>query len=955
MGARMRAFPWDGTPLGPPAGWPQPLKTLVELMLVARQPMFIAWGPARVFLYNDPYRAVLQDKHPWALGRPFLEVWSEIRADIEPLCEQVFAGEPVHMDDIELVMQRQDRPEETHFAFSYTPVREADGTVGGLFCACTETTEQVFAERRQAFRLHLEEALRSVEAPQEVIGTVVRALGRQLGAGRVGYGEVQPDDATVVLNCDHLDGMTPLSGAFELARFNPDVIEALRRGHTVTCDDVLGGSRPDAAVRELMGARSYACMPLVREGRLRAVLFVHDAGTHAWSAHERALLEDAAERIWDATKRAEAEAALRESEAHLAGIFSQTGAGFAEMDLDGRFISVNDHYCELVRRPREALMALHLGDVLHPEDREANSTGIARMLATGEPFTAEKRLMRGDGTPVWVSSTVSLVATGGRRRTMLAVAIDVTERKKVEQDLEAAKEAAEEANLAKSTFIANMSHELRTPLSAIIGYSEMLQEEVGDGAEPAEFTADLAKIESNARHLLGLINDVLDLSKIESGKMEVFAETVEVEPMLREVAATVQSLVTRKGNALALELDPGLGTMHSDVTKIRQTLLNLLSNAAKFTEGGTITLSASREAVGTLSASREANTDGRGDTLVLRVRDTGIGMTEEQQGRLFQRFSQADASTTRRFGGTGLGLSITRAFMTMLGGEVGVQSAPGQGSTFTVRLPAEYHAPAEPPAHEEAPAAPVPDGREAVLVIDDDAAQRDLMARFLDREGFRTVAAADGPSGLAMARALRPRAILLDVTMPGMDGWSVLRALKADPSLAGIPVVMVTFINDNGLATALGAADHVTKPVKWERFRAVMDRFRGTEGDVLVVDDNPDTRLHLRTALERDGWTVREAANGREALASVGRALPSVVLLDLEMPVMDGFAFLRAFRERDGCRDIPVVVITARDLTREDRQHLLGADRVFSKTDTTPRALSRELLSVAHVPSGRPA
>ncbi len=645
-------------------------------------------------------------------------------------------------------------------------------------------------------------------------------------------------------------------------------------------------------------------------------------------------LQGAARQLQDrAREREAAEARLRDSEAHLSGIFAQTGAALAEAELDGRILSANDHYCSLVGRTREQLQDMRLQDIPHRDDLEANAVLFRRVLDTGEPVTAEKRFVRGDGSLVWVANTLSLIQGAGRRRgTLLSVAIDISEQKRVEQDLEAARDVAEEANLAKSTFIANMSHELRTPLSAIIGYSEMLQEEVADGAEPAEFTADLAKIESNARHLLGLINDVLDLSKIESGKMEVFAETVEVEPMLREVAATVETLVARKGNHLALTLAPGLGTIRSDVVKIRQTLLNLLSNAAKFTEGGIITLEAARE----------------GTSLVVRVRDSGIGMTPEQQGRLFQRFSQADASTTRRFGGTGLGLSITKAFMTMLGGQIDVQSVPGEGSTFTVRLPADFPEPQQDVlaqvAREEldehdAQASP----REIVLVVDDDPNQLVLMSRFLEREGFQACTATDGPSGLALARSLAPRAILLDVNMPGMDGWSVLRALKADPALAAIPVVMVTFINENGLATALGAADHVTKPVKWEHFRAVMDRFRDTDGDVLVVDDNPDTRRHLRAALERDHWSVTEAANGREALERVAEARPRVVLLDLEMPVMDGFAFLHAFRDLPSCRDIPVVVITARDLTTADRENLEGADRVVSKAGADLRMLSKEL------------
>ena len=521
------------------------------------------------------------------------------------------------------------------------------------------------------------------------------------------------------------------------------------------------------------------------------------------------------------------------------------------------------------------------------------------------------------------------------------VVADITERKRAEAAVEAARDAAEEANRAKSTFIANMSHELRTPLSAIIGYSEMLQEEIEDSGDPGGLMADMAKIEGNARHLLGLINDVLDLSKVESGKMEVYAESFDVAEMIREVAATVQGLVEKKGNTLKLRLAPNLGAMHSDVTKIRQVLLNLLSNAAKFTEGGAIILKAER-----VSGVEEA------DWLAFAVHDTGIGMTEEQLAKLFQRFQQADASTTRKFGGTGLGLSLTRVFSVMLGGDVEVSSEAGRGSTFTVRLPVTYEPtraaeqqPPEPPQEHDGPGATPDDNM--VLVIDDDPAQRDLMTRFLEREGFNACTAADGQAGIGLARSIRPRAILLDVMMPGMDGWTVLSALKADPDLAKIPVVMVTFVSERGLATAMGATDYVSKPVEWERFREVMDRFREADGDVLVVDDDADARYRIRTVLEKDGYTVAEAGDGREALDRVAHAVPRVILLDLTMPVMDGFAFLHALRERPGCADVPVIVLTARDLTKADRTRLGEANQVLTKGQTSLRELAGELRSLA--------
>jgi len=475
------------------------------------------------------------------------------------------------------------------------------------------------------------------------------------------------------------------------------------------------------------------------------------------------------------------------------------------------------------------------------------------------------------------------------------------------------------ADRHKSEFLANMSHELRTPLNAIIGYSEMLQEDAADqGAEP--LIDDLKKINAAGKHLLELINAVLDLSKIEAGKMELYLETFDVPGLVQDIAAVIQPLAAKNANRLEVDCAAEVGAMRADLTKVRQALFNLLSNACKFTDHGTISLSVNRD-----------SQDGR-ESMVFRVRDTGIGMTAEQIARLFEAFSQADAATTRKYGGTGLGLALSRRLCRMMGGDVTVESEAGQGSTFTIRLPAQVTEATE----EEAatpPAAPAhePSGIGTVLVIDDEAAVRDLMQRFLTREGFHVVAAAGGEEGLRRARELRPDAITLDVMMPGMDGWAVLSALKAAPELADIPVIMLTIVDDRNLGYALGAADYLTKPIDRERLVAVLKQHR-RDLPVLVVDDDPEVRALFRRMLEPEGYTVVEAPNGRAALERLRDVRPGAILLDLMMPEMDGFEFVTEFRRHEPWRAIPIVVVTAKDLSHEDRQRLNGyVERILQK------------------------
>lgn len=633
-------------------------------------------------------------------------------------------------------------------------------------------------------------------------------------------------------------------------------------------------------------------------------------------------LEEALERI----RELEAERdALAASERRYRTFVAKAGDAYYLHDTDGVILDVNPHACEVLGYTYEELtqQGMKVRDIeesirhIPKEERGRNWA----LIQNGATISVDGVHRRKDGSTYPVEVRVSKFDEEGR---LLAVVRDVSARR-----------LAEDASAAKSQFLANMSHELRTPLNAIIGYAEMLVDDAEE-ADNQDMVDDLRKIETAGRHLLQLIGNILDLSKIEAGKMPLYLEEVDVGEVIESVSRTLSTVAQRRSNTLAVDVS-GAPRMRTDVTKLRQIVFNLVSNAIKFTDNGSIAISAAHD----------------GEVLRIVVEDSGIGMSDDQLHRLFQDFTQADESTTRKYGGTGLGLSLSRRLAEMLGGDIYVKSAPGDGSVFTIELPMaglEHKESTGPISSARVPITPRPiHGAPTALVIDDDPDMLRFMSAYLHASGYNVKLAASGADGLRLAAEDKPHIITLDVMMPGMDGWEVLVRLKADPELASIPVVLVTIVSDRGMAFDLGATEFLHKPVDRAKLAHVLERYRppAPPRRVLVVDDEPNQRELLRRQLEDADWEVREAADGNEALAAMREALPALVVLDLMMPEKDGFEVVDEMRGDAALRGIPVVVYTAKELTKEDRERLTSqVEQIIEKGALTSSELLGRLESI---------
>ncbi len=631
----------------------------------------------------------------------------------------------------------------------------------------------------------------------------------------------------------------------------------------------------------------------------------------------------AIEIIRDITDRKRAETELRESGEKLRLIFENAFDGISIYeDIPGEnrriLLECNERYCQMAGRSKEELLATHDTRDIQLDLGNAVEKFGWEPIAAGRAFSGVFAWVRPDGKENIIEYNAAPTRAGERYFT-IGIDRDVTERRRAQEELRQAKEMAEAATQAKSAFLANMSHELRTPLNAIIGFTRIVRRKA-EGVLADKQTENLDKVLISAEHLLNLINTVLDIAKIEAGRMDVLPANFRIGALIDLCANTAQPLV-KPNVILEKQVDESLNFVYSDQDKIRQIVLNLLSNAAKFTHEGRILLSASRDL----------------ENLRISVADTGIGISSEALPRIFKEFQQADTSTTRQYGGTGLGLSISRNLAHLLGGDLTVESELGKGSTFTLTIPIQYRNKSMPSPKASIPPStlsePAPKQEKAqqpdsgptkkrILVIDDDPDAVYLLQENLPVQEFDIIGTRDGQDGLRMARQDRPQAILLDILMPGTDGWQILHDLKEDPVTSDIPVILLTIVDKKALGFRLGASAYLLKPLDPVAVKEALNRVIVKDGyqqkRVLVVDDDPAIADILRQFLPESDFIMDSALDGVAGLQAVEENRPDIILLDIIMPHLDGFGVIERLRTNPETRDLPIIVISAKDLTEDE-------------------------------------
>ncbi len=807
MGAIFRAHDWAATSLGPCESWSQALKALTGIVLTSVQPMFIAWGPERLLLYNDAYAPMLAARHPGALGLPFFVVWPEVEAEIGRMFDQVFAGMPVNMDDITLYLNRPGRPLEAHFAFSYSPVHSETETVEGLFCVCSETTDQVLALRREehvAFQSRLAETLRPLADAIEVQAEASRLLGQYLEANRVVYFEIQDDD--YVIERDFVEGVQTLAGRYPVASFGTELLENLLAGRTVAEPDAtieVNRSEAARASFEAIKVRGHVDVPLVKDGRFVAGMTVHVSERRDWSPEDIALIEDTAERTWAAIERVRAEAALQVSEERSAFVRRSSGVGFWYCDLPFDVLQWDELVKHHFHLPPDAVVTIQrFYDVIHPDDREPTRLAIETSIEGRTHYNTEYRTVHPTtGAIKWVRAIGrTFYQADGTPIRFDGVTLDVSEQKLAEINMR-------EADLHKDQFLATLAHELRNPLAPLRNGLQILR--IGSG-DQAVIGRAREMMERQVDIMVRLVDDLLDVARISGGKIELRRHVESLQTVVARAVETAMPAIEAHRHSLTVKAPAEPIMVDVDSARFIQVLTNLIGNAAKYTPpGGHLTV--------------EAMIDG--SEAVTSVTDNGVGIPYAALDRVFDMFSQVGSTRSMAQGGLGIGLYLAKRIVELHDGRLLAHSdGTGKGSTFSVRVPLAQVALEAGQRSESETRSSQRSKHLRILIVDDNLDAGDSLALRLSLEGHQVRVARDGPSGLRIAREFQPRVAFLDIGMPGMDGYELAAAIRASELRHPLALVALTGWGseaDIERASKAGFDRHLTKPASSEDIESV--------------------------------------------------------------------------------------------------------------------------------------
>ena len=827
-GDLMRPLDWSASPLGHPSTWPQSLRSVVGLVLTSKFPMFVAWGAELGFLYNDAYAEILGDKHPVVLGQRFHDIWAEIWSDISPLIEAALAGEAVYREDLPLVVNRNGTDEQAWFTFSYSPVRDEAGQVAGMFCAVAETTGKVLADQRNGFLIELGDRIRDLLDPQAVMAAASEVLGRRLGAARAGYGEVETDGVHVNVEGGwQAENVAPVTGSHRLSDYGEAFVREYRTGRTVAVFDFGTDPRSTAGsttMHAAFGARAQLVVPLVKAGRLAALLFVHSSTRRCWTGADQALVEDIAERTWAAVERARAVTALHASETRLRELnetlesqveartreLARSEARFrayfdaspeclflARVPLDSGLVfeDLNPAGEQLYGLPRSAIVGHAATAVLDPE-MAADVERLAReCLLLDQPLRYETvRTFQFGRTFVLNIVAAPLPTSAADDPLVLFCKRDVTEQRKSEEALRQAQKME-----AVGQLTGGIAHDFNNMLQAISGNLELMRRRVDQ-----ERTEDLPRHLDNASATVARAAALTQRLLAFSRRQTLQPKQVDVDKLVSGMMELISRTV---GPDISVELHGGSGNwlVLCDPNQLESALLNLTINARDaMPDGGKLIFAAQH--VQMSHADLAGHDGGRPGVYVeIAVTDTGIGMDKATQGRVFEPFF-----TTKPVGqGTGLGLSQLYGFVQQSGGQVRLESAPGRGTTVRLLLPGQEGKQEPNGSFQADMPSEQPSASGTVLLVEDEAGVRAVAAEFLRELGYQVLEAEDGPAVLRMLRSgARMDILVTDVGLPGgMNGRQVAEIVRE--RRPGLPTLFVTGYAGEILAGQLAAGMEV--------------------------------------------------------------------------------------------------------------------------------------------------